>query len=158
MGCLTVPVTHSSEDEESALSSTPREQFFSIDLESGLAGTAFLQEEDKSVAPDRDSQPIPRIHVTCSTSVPIPAPLATFRGRDLGPRVDINFRGVGFTARTKTGGRLQILRHASGTCKSGRLMAIAGPSGAGKVSYILPSVAIALQREKNRTRESLKFV
>eukprot|EP00884_Botryococcus_braunii_P006929 jgi/Botrbrau1/16237/Bobra.0066s0023.1 len=51
-------------------------------------------------------------------------------------RVDITFKEIGFTAKSKIGGRLDILRHVSGTCRGGRLMAIAGPSGAGKSTLL----------------------
>jgi hypothetical protein len=58
-------------------------------------------------------------------------PLASWK--DLEPKADITFRRLGFTAKTKKGGRIEILRGASGYCRGGRLLAIAGPSGAGKV-------------------------
>lgn len=50
--------------------------------------------------------------------------------------VDIEFRDLCFTLATRDKAELQILKNVSGTCKSGRLLAIMGASGAGKTTLL----------------------
>lgn len=119
---------------ESLRPPSPRGGLASLDLESGLDGPDFPGKPQQSESPRKSQKRVYTVSVSCIESAPPPTPLATVRGVELGARVDISFKGIGFTAKAKNGGRLDILRHVSGICKGGRLMAIAGPSGAGKVS------------------------
>jgi ABC-type multidrug transport system fused ATPase/permease subunit len=134
--------------ESSGLPS-PRDGLHSPDLESGLPESHSPEHVPHSDDPKKDYRGVFTVSVSCIEGTPIPTPLATVRGLDLGARVDISFKGLGFTARTKNGGRLNILRHVSGSCKGGRLMAIAGPSGAGKVCpTTVPTSFVILQRAR----------
>eukprot|EP00884_Botryococcus_braunii_P006931 jgi/Botrbrau1/16239/Bobra.0066s0024.1 len=116
--------------------SSRQEEHPTLDLESGREEPSFPEKPQESDSPRKLPNRGYRIAVSCIDTALPSTPLPTVRGLELGARVDISFRGIGFTARTKNGGRLDILRHVSGICKGGRLMAIAGPSGAGKSTLL----------------------
>jgi ABC-type lipoprotein export system ATPase subunit len=48
----------------------------------------------------------------------------------------LEFNDVSYFVKLKGGKTKQILHNVSGTCVSGRLMALMGPSGAGKTSLV----------------------
>ena len=56
------------------------------------------------------------------------------------PPVDIEYRNLSFrvVSKDEADGVFYILKNLNGTCRSGRLHAILGPSGAGKTTLVWP--------------------
>eukprot|EP01025_Chloroclados_australasicus_P026871 TRINITY_DN2668_c0_g1_i2.p3 TRINITY_DN2668_c0_g1~~TRINITY_DN2668_c0_g1_i2.p3 ORF type:complete len:116 (-),score=15.59 TRINITY_DN2668_c0_g1_i2:70-417(-) len=55
---------------------------------------------------------------------------------DIPGTVDIDFSNITVTVYPKVGQPKQILRKVQGRCRKGRLMAVMGPSGAGKTTML----------------------